>query len=287
MKVRSNKISDIIEFYHVSLNSLYEKGEIDELIFMAFEHVLQFSREQLRLSKNECINQSDLIEIYDIAKALTTGKPIQQLLQKAWFYQDEYFINEHVLIPRPETEELVELIKVENTSNHLSLLDIGTGSGCIPLALKKNKPNWDIYALDVSEKALEVANMNAQRLNRKIHFHRYDILVSELDIERKFDIIVSNPPYISKIETQTLQQQVVDFEPHLALFVEDENPFLFYEKIILFAKQHLNQNGKLYFEINQKYGAEIKTLLQKNNFSDVRILKDINQNDRMAVGIWA
>jgi release factor glutamine methyltransferase len=287
MKVRSNKISDIIEFYHVSLNSLYEKGEIDELIFMAFEHVLQFSREQLRLSKNECINQSDLIEIYDIAKALTTGKPIQQLLQKAWFYQDEYFINEHVLIPRPETEELVELIKVENTSNHLSLLDIGTGSGCIPLALKKNKPNWDIYALDVSEKALEVANMNAQRLNRKIHFHRYDILVSELDIERKFDIIVSNPPYISKIETQTLQQQVVDFEPHLALFVEDENPFLFYEKIILFAKQHLNQKGKLYFEINQKYGAEIKTLLQKNNFSDVRILKDINQNDRMAVGIWA
>jgi release factor glutamine methyltransferase len=287
MKVRSNKISDIIEFYHVSLNSLYEQGEIDELIFMAFEHVLQFSREQLRLSKNECINQSDLIEIYDIAKALSMGKPIQQLLQKAWFYQDEYFINEHVLIPRPETEELVELIKLENTSNHLSLLDIGTGSGCIPLALKKNKPNWDIHALDVSEKALEVANMNAQRLNRNIHFHRFDILVSELDIERKFDVIVSNPPYISKIETHTLQQQVVDFEPHLALFVEDENPFLFYEKIILFAKQHLNQKGKLYFEINQKFGAEIKTLLQKNNFSDVRVLKDINQNDRMAVGVWA
>jgi release factor glutamine methyltransferase len=287
MKVRSNKISDIIEFYHDSLNSLYEQGEIDELIFMACEHVLQFSREQLRLSKNECINQSDLIEIYDIAKALSTGKPIQQLLQKAWFYQDEYFVNEHVLIPRPETEELVELIKVENTSNHLSVLDIGTGSGCIPLALKKTKPNWDIHALDVSEKALDVANMNAQRLNRKIHFHRYDILVSEVDIERKFDIIVSNPPYISKIETHSLQQQVVDFEPHLALFVEDENPFLFYEKIILFAKKHLNQNGKLYFEINQKYGAEIKTLLQKNNFIDVRILKDINQNDRMAVGVWA
>ena len=209
MKVRSNKISDIIEFYHDSLNSLYEQGEIDELIFMACEHVLQFSREQLRLSKNECINQSDLIEIYDIAKALSTGKPIQQLLQKAWFYQDEYFVNEHVLIPRPETEELVELIKVENTSNHLSVLDIGTGSGCIPLALKKNKPNWEIHALDVSEKALEVANMNAQRLNRKIHFHRYDILVSEVDIERKFDIIVSNPPYISKIETHSLQQQVV------------------------------------------------------------------------------
>jgi len=285
MKVRSNKISDIIEFYHDSLNSLYEQGEIDELIFMAFEHVLQFSREQLSLSKNECINQSDLIEIYDIAKALSTGKPIQQLLQKAWFYQDEYFVNEHVLIPRPETEELVELIKVENTSNHLSVLDIGTGSGCIPLALKKNKPNWDIHALDVSEKALEVANMNAQRLNRKIHFHRYDILVSEVDIERKFDIIVSNPPYISKIETHSLQQQVVDFEPHLALFVEDENPFLFYEKIILFAKKHLNQNGKLYFEINQKYGAEIKTLLQKNNFIDVRILKDINQNDRMVSGM--
>ena len=285
MKVRSNKISDIIEFYHDSLNSLYEKGEIDELIFMACEHVLQFSREQLSLSKNECINQSDLIEIYDIAKALSTGKPIQQLLQKAWFYQDEYFVNEHVLIPRPETEELVELIKVENTSNHLSVLDIGTGSGCIPLALKKTKPNWDIHALDVSEKALDVANMNAHRLNRKIHFHRYDILVSEVDIERKFDIIVSNPPYISKIETHSLQKQVVDFEPHLALFVEDENPFLFYEKIILFAKKHLIQNGKLYFEINQKYGAEIKTLLQKNNFSDVRILKDINQNDRMVSGM--
>ncbi len=285
MKIRSNKTSDMCEFYHETLAGLYEKSEIDELIFMAFEHVLKFSREQFSLSKNDYLNQSELIEIYDIAKALATGKPIQQILQKAWFYNDEYFINEHVLIPRPETEELVELIKNENTSQHITLLDIGTGSGCIPLALKKLKPSWEIHALDVSVKALEVASINAHRLNRKMHFHHNDILSNQFDQNQKFDIIVSNPPYITKSESHSLQKQVIDFEPHLALFVENDNPFLFYEKIIDFAKQHLNTNGKLYFEINQKFGEEVKTLLEENNFYDVRIIKDINQNDRIVSGI--
>ena len=273
------------KFYHETLAGLYEESEIDELLFMVFEHVLKFTREQFSLSKNDFLNQSDLIEIYDIAKTLSTGKPIQQILQKAWFYKDEYFINEHVLIPRSETEELVDLIINENINAKLSLLDIGTGSGCIPLAIKKLKPQWEIHAIDISLKALEVASKNAKLLNREINFFHHDILTDLLDKNQKFDIIVSNPPYINKIETHTLQKQVVDFEPHLALFVENENPFLFYEKIILFAKKHLNQNGKLYFEINQKYGTEIKTLLQKNNFSDVRILKDINQNDRIVCGV--
>ena len=285
MKIRSNKISDLCEFYRITLTGLYEVNEIDELIFIAFEHVLKFSREQFSLSKNDNLNQSDLIEIYDIAKALATGKPIQQILQKAWFYKDEYFVNEHVLIPRPETEELVELIKNENTSQQITLLDIGTGSGCIPLALKKLKPSWEIHALDVSVKALEVASINAQRLNRKIHFHHHDILSDEFNPNQKFDIIVSNPPYITKSESPSLQKQVIEFEPHLALFVENDNPFLFYDKITEFAKQHLNPNGKLYFEINQKYGPAIQTLLIENNFGEVRILKDINQNERMVSGV--
>jgi release factor glutamine methyltransferase len=284
MKIRSNKISDMCEFYRITLTGLYEVSEVDELIFMAFEHVLKYTREQFSLSKNDNLNQSDLIEIYDIAKALSTRKPIQQILQKAWFYQDEYFVNEHVLIPRPETEELVELIKNENTSPNITLLDIGTGSGCIPLALKKLKPSWEIHALDVSLQALDVASINAQRLNRKIHFHHHDILSDEFNPNQKFDIIVSNPPYITKSESPSLQKQVIEFEPHLALFVENDNPFLFYDKITEFAKQHLNPNGKLYFEINQKYGEEVKTLLEKNNFNDVRILKDINQNDRIVYG---
>ena len=285
MKIRSNKISDMCKFYHETLTGLYEINEIDELIFIAFEHVLKYTREQFSLSKNDNLNQSDLIEIYDIAKALATGKPIQQILQKAWFYQDEYFVNEHVLIPRPETEELVELIKNENTSPNITILDIGTGSGCIPLTLKKLKPSWEIHALDVSVKALEVASINAQRLNRKIHFHHHDILSDEFKPNQKFDIIVSNPPYITKSESPSLQKQVIEFEPHLALFVENDNPFLFYDKITEFAKQHLNPNGKLYFEINQKYGAAIQTLLIENNFFDVRILKDINKNERMVRGV--
>ena len=273
------------EFYRITLTGLYEVSEVDELIFIAFEHVLKYTREQFLLSKNDNLNQSDLIEIYDIAKALATGKPIQQILQKAWFYKDEYFVNEHVLIPRPETEELVELIKNENTSQQITLLDIGTGSGCIPLALKKLKPSWEIHALDVSVKALEVASINAQRLNRKIHFHHHDILSDEFNPNQKFDIIVSNPPYITKSESPSLQKQVIEFEPHLALFVENDNPFLFYDKITEFAKQHLNPNGKLYFEINQKYGPAIQTLLIENNFGEVRILKDINQNERMVSGV--
>ena len=273
------------EFYRITLTGLYEVSEVDELIFIAFEHVLKYTREQFLLSKNDNLNQSDLIEIYDIAKALATGKPIQQILQKAWFYQDEYFVNEHVLIPRPETEELVELIKNENTSPNITLLDIGTGSGCIPLALKKLKPSWEIHALDVSLQALDVASLNAQRLNRKIHFHHHDILSDKFKPNQKFDIIVSNPPYITKSESPSLQKQVIEFEPHLALFVENDNPFLFYDKITEFAKQHLNPNGKLYFEINQKYGAAIQTLLIENNFGEVIILKDINQNERMVSGV--
>jgi len=284
MKIRSNKIIDVCEFYHTALVNLYETSEIDELIFIAFEHVLKFTREQFSLSKNDYLNQSDLIEIYDIAKALSTGKPIQQILQKAWFYNDEYFINEHVLIPRPETEELVDLIKNENAKTDLVLLDIGTGSGCIPLALKKLKPKWDIHALDISVNALEVASKNAKQLNREINFFQHDILSENLNENHKFDIIVSNPPYITKNESYTLQKQVIDFEPHLALFVENENPLLFYDKIIGFAKQHLNQNGKLYFEINQKFGEEVKTLLEENNFYNVRIIKDINQNNRIVCG---
>lgn len=281
MKVKSNKIGDVYAFYHEYLQSIYDKDEINELIYIAFSFALNFSRKDISLKKDEYLNQSDLLVVYDIAKELETKKPIQYILKEAWFYGDKYFVNEHVLIPRPETEELVELICKENTDAKLSLLDIGTGSACIPVSIKKKKPEWDVQALDVSPEALVVAKKNAHTLGVKIQFHLEDILKLKQLASNKFDIIVSNPPYIAKSEMHTMQTSVVDFEPHLALFVNDSNPLLFYDKIADFASHNLTKNGKLYFEINQLLGNETMELLKNKGFCNIILHKDINGNNRI------
>jgi release factor glutamine methyltransferase len=170
MKVKSNKISDMYLFYHEQLQDIYSKDEINELIYISFSHVLNFSRDDIQIRKDEFLNQSDLIIVYDIAKELATKKPIQYILHEAWFYGEKYFVNEHVLIPRPETEELVELICNDNNQNSLTILDIGTGSGCIPISIKNKKSDWNVYAVDVSKTALEVARRNSNDLKALVTF---------------------------------------------------------------------------------------------------------------------
>lgn len=224
--------------------------------------------------------------VYDIGKALQTHKPIQYILEEAWFYGMKFFVNEHGLIPRPETEELVELVLNEikrELGCPLNVLDIGTGSGCIPVSIKKNAQAVEIYAIDISKEALDVAKKNAETLDTTINLAEVDILTTDNIDNIKFDYIISNPPYITLNESGDMNENVVDFEPHLALFVADNDPLVFYKSITEFASKNLNEEGKLFFEINQKYGRLVKQLMESKGFESVEIYKDINGNERI---VW-
>lgn len=206
--------------------------------------------------------------------------PIQYILEEAYFYGLLFKVSPAVLIPRSETEELVHLIIQEQKNKTIKLLDIGTGSGCIPISVKVKLPNASIDAIDISYEALEIAKENALKLAVAIDFQQKDALNLKADDFPLYDVIVSNPPYISEQEKQEMDKGVLDFEPHLALFVSDVNPLLFYEKISDFALTNLKKDGVLYFEINQTLGKETKDLLDKKGFN-AEIIKDINQNDRI------
>ncbi|MBK0382569.1 peptide chain release factor N(5)-glutamine methyltransferase [Pedobacter sp. SD-b] len=207
--------------------------------------------------------------------------PIQYILAIADFYQLKFKVDKNVLIPRPETEELVHLIISDHKNKaDLSILDIGTGSGCIPVALKKNITQAKVYAIDISEKALEIAKENALINRVEVDFILDDALNLLNQKYPKFDVIVSNPPYIAAKEKQELQKQVLNHEPHLALFVDDESPLVFYDKIADFAINNLNKNGFLYFEINQYLALETKQLIENKGFK-VDVIKDMNDNYRI------
>jgi release factor glutamine methyltransferase len=206
------------------------------------------------------------------------------LLLKTIFYVLDFEVNENVLIPRPETEELVEWIlesqKSKVKSQKLKILDIGTGSGCIAISLAKNIPNATVFAIDISEKALATAKKNAEINGVNVTFLEKNILETE-DLEQQFDIIVSNPPYVRELEKEEIKKNVLDNEPHLALFVEDNDALIFYRKIAELAQKNLVENGQLFFEINQYLGTETVDLLEKMNFKNIELRKDIYGNDRM------
>lgn len=236
------------------------------------------------------ILQQDYGQGEELAGALTrlmpellSGRPFQYVLGRTWFYGLPLAVNESVLIPRPETEELVDYIIKSRLPRAPRIIDIGTGSGCIALALKKSIPSAEVYAMDISGDALAVARKNADLLGLNIHFIHADILEWDLVVnsELRFDLVVSNPPYITPGEKAEMESHVLHFEPELALFVPDESPLLFYQYIADFARHHLRPGGKLYFEINRKYGLEIKELLTKKGFSDVGIKKDMQGADRI------
>ncbi|MEI6852816.1 MAG: peptide chain release factor N(5)-glutamine methyltransferase, partial [Bacteroidota bacterium] len=228
------------------------------------------------------LNESELLLVYDAIKELKEGKPLQYITGKAWFCGLELSVNEHVLIPRPETEELVQLIiKEHKETKGLRILDIGSGSGCIGIALKKELKDAEVWAMDISEEALKVARKNAELHEADICFIYKDILDAEgLSELRGLDIIVSNPPYVMESEKAVMHKNVLDFEPHEALFVPDNNPLKFYKAIFGLAKK----NGKpcrVYVEINESKGEEMIFLAKEFGFSDICIHKDINGKDRI------
>lgn len=279
MRIAGNKLKHLVDFYHSELNPVYAPGEIEALLGITVNHVLGFSRTEILQKKDENINQSDLLKLYDYCKELKKHIPLQYILGETLFYNLKFKVNAQVLIPRPETEELIELIlKEESTSQ--SVLDIGTGSGCIPVAIKKNLTKASVYACDISTGALEVATKNAELNDTDVVFFEANVLIPG-EVERKtktlFDTIVSNPPYIKISEKMQMEKQVVEHEPHLALFVEGADEIIFYKKIIDLCQNSLNPQGSLYFELNPLTADDVKAYaLKSQQFSSVDVIMDMS-----------
>ncbi|KAF2519375.1 peptide chain release factor N(5)-glutamine methyltransferase [Flavobacterium salilacus subsp. salilacus] len=263
------------------LTPLFDSMEAERFFTITLENLKGWQRVDLALNPDAELTADEVAKWDVVLHALKKQKPIQYIFGTAHFYGLELKVNESTLIPRPETEELVEWIIKENTDKgKINILDIGTGSGCIAIALAKNLPNATVYAIDVSAEALKVAQENAKANNTNVTFWQKDILTTE-ELPQQFDVIVSNPPYVRHLEKQEIKSNVLDYEPHLALFVEDNDPLLFYKKIAVLAKKSLTTNGKLYFEINQYLGKETAHMLEEYHYKNVEIRKDLYGNNRM------
>ena len=268
-----------------SLKNIQDEQEIESFFFILTAYLHNLKRVDVALNPNFELSDEEVEKWNTILVELQQEKPIQYITGEAWFYGLRFEVNENTLIPRPETEELVEFI-LKETSNFqlpassLNILDIGTGTGCIPISLKANLPQANFSAIDVSEQAFEVDTRNTASNKAEINFIQANIL-EVLDLNQNFDIIVSNPPYVRNLEKQEIKKNVLDYEPHLALFVEDTDALLFYRKIAQLALKNLSPNGLLFFEINQYLGKETVELLENLGFKNIELKKDIYGNDRM------
>ncbi|WP_181899426.1 peptide chain release factor N(5)-glutamine methyltransferase [Flagellimonas nanhaiensis] len=278
-------LSEIKTIFHKELDGIYASEEVDSFFYRTIEHYLGLERFVLVLQPNFTITKQQEQPLFETLAQLKLEKPIQYILGKTYFMDFELAVNEDVLIPRPETEELVQWVLEDFQVEHgqdLKVLDVGTGSGCIAIALASNLSNAKVHTLDVSKSALKVAQQNAKDNKVEVDFVEGNILEpSTIKFEPKFDIIVSNPPYVRELEKEEINTNVKDFEPELALFVPDEDPLKFYRAIVDFAKGNLKKGGKLYFEINQYLSKEMNALLEAHNFSEIELRKDIFGNYRM------
>ena len=266
-----------------SLKNIQDEQEIESFFFILTEYFHNLKRVDVALNPNFEISEDEVQKWNATLVDLQQEKPIQYITGEAWFYGLRFEVNENTLIPRSETEELVEWILNSSITQHptpINILDIGTGTGCIPISLKANLSQANVSAIDVSEQALEVAKRNAASNKAEINFIQANIL-EVLDLNQNFDIIVSNPPYVRNLEKQEIKKNVLDYEPHLALFVEDTDALLFYRKIAQLALKNLSPNGLLFFEINQYLGKETVKLLENLGFKNIELKKDIYGNDRM------
>ena len=285
-------IREFRDYFKITLKKLYPASEIDTFLFLLLEEYLNFKRIDIVLKSNFNISSEVLTLLKSSTKLLQQEIPIQYIIGKTEFYGFPFILNEHVLIPRHETEELVTFIldkvsKLESyhtikKENTIKILDIGTGSGCIPIALKKSLPLAEISALEKSNKALRIAKKNTHLNKVDINLIQQDILKTT-QLNNTYDIIVSNPPYVRESEKKEIKNNVLNNEPHMALFVEDNNPLIFFDKIAELAKNHLTKNGLLFFEINQYLGKETVDLLRLKGFNTIELKKDIFGHDRVII----
>lgn len=284
MKVPSNLVKDIRKYYCELLCSLYEKDEANAMILILFKYYFNIDRVRMVLEPDLRLSESEMLKIHFAVKDLLKNKPIQYVTGETEFCDLKFKVNENVLIPRPETAEMISKIvnsQQSTVNNHCSIIDIGTGSGCIAISLAKMISNSNVYALDISEEALKIAKENAFNNNVNVSFIHDDILNLKNNIETKFDIIVSNPPYVRELEKVEMHNNVLKWEPHKALFVSDNDPLIFYRNILEFAKTHLKDNGEVWFEINEYLGKEMSDLCHELGFSNVKIHKDFRDRDRV------
>ncbi|WP_224490767.1 peptide chain release factor N(5)-glutamine methyltransferase [Robertkochia flava] len=274
------------------LEPVYGHQEAASLFKMVGEELLGLKPFEITMARNRVLPQSDLEVMEGVLDRLSRQEPLQYILGKAWFKDMWLKVNSHTLIPRQETEELVQWIIDDGLDPQSRVLDVGTGSGCIAIALKKHFPESLVYALDKSAEALAVAQFNAGKQNTEVNFSECDILeLMDLSVLLKkgdtapFDVVVSNPPYVRNLEKKEIHKNVLEHEPASALFVSDRNPLIFYRKIAKLASQHLMPGGRLYFEINQYLGRETYDLVSSEGFSEVTLRKDLLGNHRMLKAI--
>ena len=276
-------LQDFELLFQHELQGLYDEDEIKAIFLVVVAEKFGLNRTNYQLRKTDIVKEADKAEVLSILQNLKKHRPIQYILNKADFYGEVFQVNESVLIPRQETEELVDLIiKNHKSSQNLKIIDIGTGSGCIPITLSKHLNNALVTTIDISKEAINTAQENAKNLKTQVQFINADIFEWEyIFSDQHYNIIVSNPPYITPGEKQHMNQNVLAYEPELALFIEESAPLIFYDVISSFALKHLTPDGDLYFEINQYLGPEMKELMVKKGFEQVKLIKDINGADRI------
>ena len=296
MKTSSNLVRDCRKYYAGELEKIYGSDEANALIMILLEHYFNIDRMKIAMDPELRLSESEMLTLHFAVKELLKNKPVQYIIGETEFCGMRFFVNENVLIPRPETEELVNKLAVtpnssfrpkrsgvEKSPTHISILDIGTGSGCIAISLAKLLKNSSVAAVDVSEKALEVAKKNAEANEVNVTFIKDDILNPQNRdlLNGQFDIIVSNPPYVCESEKSEMRANVLDYEPSTALFVSDNDPLIFYRKILEFAQKALKPNGEVWFEINEKFGEEMQDLCFDMGFNNIEIIKDFRDRDRI------
>lgn len=279
--------ADVKNDFIRNLSAFYPKEEIDSFFYVLLDDIWGINKLDFFLNKDKEVSLEQLNFLNSAIQDLQNFKPIQHITGKAYCFDRAFMVNPNVLIPRPETEELISIVLKEQPDINLRILDIGTGSGIIPITLNLERPDYQLSAIDVSKKALEVAKYNAENLKAKVQFYEINILDKNqwnTFPDKSFDVIISNPPYVLESEKEQMHANVLNHDPALALFVQDTHPLIFYESIAEFASQKLKPQGKLYFEINEKFGEETAQLLHPT-FSQISIIKDFRERERFVKAV--
>jgi len=285
MKFKDNLLKNMMAMYVDALIPRYGLEESVQLVHWLVEDFFGASKTQLTLNPGWRLTESEMLKLHWAVKDLKNNRPVQYILGKVHFFNLVLKVTPEVLIPRPETEELVDWVLTKEVEEQLSFLDAGTGSGCIALALKKHRPNAGVLAYDKSASALEVAGENARINGLEVVFFEADMCDENLPVERHFDVMISNPPYVMFSEQALMQANVLENEPHGALFVDDDSPLVFYEGILKQAARHLKTGGRIYFEINEQLGKEMLSLLRQHGFVKTELKHDLRGKPRFVGGV--
>lgn len=285
MDIPSNSVKTVVAYYGAQIETLYPPEEAKAIVWLLLEHFLGITRFALAKNPELRMSESELLTIHRACKKILQNIPVQYVTGETEFCGLRFTVDESVLIPRPETEQLTQIILQDLPTRPTRILDIGVGSGAVAVSLKKNRQDCEVFGCDISRKALEAARQNAEMNGVAINFFECDIL-SDSAVKKipEVDVVVSNPPYVCKSEKAAMRANVLQNEPAEALFVPDDDPLLFYRAIAAAAFERLPPGGKLFFEINERFGEAMAELLANFGFSDISILKDFNEKDRFVAG---